>query len=99
MSQKFSMYEYLKVWENNPAFVRQYMAYLEKEIAPRTDAMCEKSLAFEKERDAFVKDLPPWMEAEHSFSVAIISMSHLLVLDEPTGRFHDPATRRSVSGN
>ena len=91
MSQKFSMYEDLKVWENIRLFAGIY-GIPEKEIAPRTDAML-RSLGFEKEKDAFVKDLPLGWKQMLSFSVAIFHEPSIVFLDEPTGGV-DPATRR-----
>ncbi|NLP02574.1 MAG: ABC transporter ATP-binding protein [Fibrobacter sp.] len=91
MSQKFSMYEDLKVWENIRLFAGIY-GIPEKEIAPRTDAML-RSLGFEKEKDAFVKDLPLGWKQKLSFSVAIFHEPSIVFLDEPTGGV-DPATRR-----
>lgn len=63
MSQKFSMYEDLKVWENIRLFAGIY-GIPEKEIAPRTDAML-RNLGLEKERDLLVKDLPLKPDMEH----------------------------------
>ena len=91
MSQKFSMYEDLKVWENIRLFAGIY-GIPEKEIAPRTDAML-RNLGFEKERDVFVKDLPLGWKQKLSFSVAIFHEPSIVFLDEPTGGV-DPATRR-----
>jgi ABC-2 type transport system ATP-binding protein len=91
MSQKFSMYEDLKVWENIRLFAGIY-GIPEKEIASRTDAML-KNLGFEKERDVFVKDLPLGWKQKLSFSVAIFHEPSIVFLDEPTGGV-DPATRR-----
>lgn len=91
MSQKFSMYEDLKVWENIRLFAGIY-GIPEKEIAPRTDAML-RNLGFEKERNVFVKDLPLGWKQKLSFSVAIFHEPSIVFLDEPTGGV-DPATRR-----
>lgn len=91
MSQKFSMYEDLKVWENIRLFAGIY-GIPEKEIAPRTDVML-RNLGFEKEKDVFVKDLPLGWKQKLSFSVATFHEPSIVFLDEPTGGV-DPVTRR-----
>ncbi len=91
MSQKFSMYEDLKVWENIRLFAGIY-GIPEKEIAPRTEGML-RNLGFEKERDVLVKDLPLGWKQKLSFSVAIFHEPSIVFLDEPTGGV-DPLTRR-----
>ncbi len=91
MSQKFSMYEDLKVWENIRLFAGIY-GIPEKEIAPRTDALL-RNLGFEKKRDVFVKDLPLGWKQKLSFSAAIFHEPSIVFLDEPTGGV-DPSTRR-----
>lgn len=53
MSQKFSLYEDLKVWENIRLFAGIY-GIPEPEIAPRTDELLLR-LGLEKERDTLVK--------------------------------------------
>lgn len=91
MSQKFSMYEDLKVWENIRLFAGIY-GIPEKQIAARTDAML-KNLGFEKEKNVLVKDLPLGWKQKLSFSVAIFHEPSIVFLDEPTGGV-DPAARR-----
>ncbi len=91
MSQKFSMYEDLKVWENIRLFAGIY-GIPEKDIAPCTDAML-KNLGFEKEKDVFVKELPLGWKQKLSFSVAVFHEPSIVFLDEPTGGV-DPAARR-----
>jgi ABC-2 type transport system ATP-binding protein len=91
MSQKFALYEDLKVWENIRLYAGIY-GIPEKEIAPRTDAMLEK-LGFEKERDTLVKILPLGWKQKLSFAVSIFHRPGIVFLDEPTGGV-DPASRR-----
>lgn len=91
MSQKFSMYEDLQVWENIRLFGGIY-GVPEKEIGPKTDAMLQR-LGFEKEKKTVVKSLPLGWKQKLSFSVAIFHEPKIVFLDEPTGGV-DPATRR-----
>ena len=91
MSQKFSLYEDLEVWENIRLYAGIY-GVPEKEIAPKTDALLER-LGFEKEKHALVKSLPLGWKQKLSFSVAVFHDPKIVFLDEPTGGV-DPATRR-----
>ena len=56
MSQKFSLYQDLKVWENIKLFAGIY-GMKRNEIALKTDILLSE-LAFEKEKNTLVKDLP-----------------------------------------
>jgi len=91
MSQKFSLYEDLKVWENIRLFAGIY-GMKDKEIADKTDILLAK-LGFESERNTLVKSLPLGWKQKLSFSVAIFHEPKIVFLDEPTGGV-DPATRR-----
>lgn len=91
MSQKFSLYDDLKVWENIRLYAGIY-GIPEVEIVPRTDAMLHK-LGFEKERDTLVKFLPLGWKQKLSFAVSIFHNPGIVFLDEPTGGV-DPASRR-----
>jgi ABC-2 type transport system ATP-binding protein len=91
MSQKFSLYEDLKVWENIRLFAGIY-GMKSKDIALKTDALL-KQLGFESERDSYVKSLPLGWKQKLAFSVAIFHEPKIVFLDEPTGGV-DPATRR-----
>jgi ABC-2 type transport system ATP-binding protein len=91
MSQKFSLYEDLKVWENLRLFGGIY-GMKEKEIASKTGRMLHE-LGFEKERNTLVKSLPLGWKQKLSFSVSIFHEPKIVFLDEPTGGV-DPATRR-----
>jgi len=91
MSQKFSLYDDLKVWENLRLFGGIY-GMKSKEIATKTEQiLCE--LGFEKERDTLVKSLPLGWKQKLSFSVSIFHEPKIVFLDEPTGGV-DPVTRR-----
>lgn len=91
MSQKFSLYEDLKVWENLRLFGGIY-GMKEKVIASKTNEILEE-LGFEKERNTLVKSLPLGWKQKLSFSVSIFHEPKVVFLDEPTGGV-DPATRR-----
>lgn len=92
MSQKFALYEDLKVWENIRLYAGIY-GVPKKEIGPRT-ALLLKELGFEKERETMVKSLPLGWKQKLAFSVAIIHEPQIVFLDEPTGGV-DPAARRT----
>ena len=92
MSQKFALYDDLKVWENIRLYAGIY-GVPDKEIAPRTDALL-KQLGFEKERNTLVKSLPLGWKQKLAFSVAIFHEPKIVFLDEPTGGV-DPAARRN----
>ncbi len=92
MSQKFSLYEDLKVWENIRLFAGIY-GIAEAEIAPKTDELLDLHLGLEKERDTLVKSLPLGWKQKLAFSVSIFHRPKMVFLDEPTGGV-DPATRR-----
>ena len=91
MSQKFSLYDDLKVWENLRLFGGIY-GMKDKEIAEKTDTIL-RELGFEKERDTLVKSLPLGWKQKLAFSVSIFHEPKIVFLDEPTGGV-DPATRR-----
>ena len=91
MSQKFSLYGDLKVWENIRLFGGIY-GLSDKAIAEKTDALL-KQLDFEAERNTLVKYLPLGWKQKLAFSVAIFHEPRIVFLDEPTGGV-DPAMRR-----
>lgn len=91
MSQKFALYEDLKVWENIRLYAGIY-GVPEKEIASKTDDLL-KRLGFEAEKQALVKSLPLGWKQKLAFSVAIFHEPKIVFLDEPTGGV-DPAVRR-----
>ncbi|HBG58490.1 MAG TPA: ABC transporter [Porphyromonadaceae bacterium] len=91
MSQKFSLYEDLRVWENIRLFGGIY-GLSDKVIATKTNALLEK-LNFQKERNTLVKYLPLGWKQKLAFSVAIFHEPKIVFLDEPTGGV-DPAMRR-----
>lgn len=92
MSQKFALYEDLKVWENIRLYAGIY-GVPNKEIAPRTNELLQR-LGFEKEKNTLVKSLPLGWKQKLAFSVAIFHEPKIVFLDEPTGGV-DPAARRN----
>ena len=91
MSQRFSLYEDLKVWENLRLFGGIY-GMKDKEIARKTDEMLA-GLGFEALRNTFVRALPLGWKQKLAFSVSIFHEPRVVFLDEPTGGV-DPVTRR-----
>jgi len=91
MSQKFSLYEDLMVWENIRLFAGIY-GVPEKDIRAKTSELLAR-LGFESEKNAYVKSLPLGWKQKLAFSVAIVHEPKIVFLDEPTGGV-DPATRR-----
>lgn len=91
MSQKFSLYENLKVWENIRLFAGIY-GMKSSDIAGKTDELLRK-LNFTEERNTLVRSLPLGWKQKLAFSVAIFHTPRVVFLDEPTGGV-DPVTRR-----
>ena len=91
MSQKFALYDDLKVWENLRLFGGIY-GMNDKEINKKTDDLLEK-LGFESEKDTMVKALPLGWKQKLAFSAAIFHQPRIVFLDEPTGGV-DPIARR-----
>ncbi|MDR2084989.1 MAG: ABC transporter ATP-binding protein [Bacteroidales bacterium] len=91
MSQKFALYENLKVWENIRLYAGIY-GLKGKEISKSTDEMLAR-LGFESEKNTLVKELPLGWKQKLAFSVSIIHSPQIVFLDEPTGGV-DPVTRR-----
>ena len=91
MSQKFSLYEDLKVWENIRLYAGIYGMDTD-EIERKTRLLLDK-LHFTKERNALVKSLPLGWKQKLAFSVSIFHEPKIVFLDEPTGGV-DPETRR-----
>lgn len=91
MSQKFSLYPDLKVWENIRLFGGIY-GLSDKRIAARTEEILS-GLGMEDVRNAFVSSLPLGWKQKLAFSIAMIHDPGIVFLDEPTGGV-DPETRR-----
>lgn len=91
MSQKFSLYEDLRVWENIRLFAGIY-GMKDDDIAKKTDELLER-LKMQEHRNTIVKELPLGWKQKLAFSVAIFHNPNVVFLDEPTGGV-DPATRK-----
>lgn len=95
MSQKFSLYEDLKVWENLRLFGGIY-GMKEREIKSKTERILHE-LGLEQERNTPVRSLPLGWKQKLAFSVSIFHDPKVVFLDEPTGGV-DPVTRRQFWG-
>ena len=91
MSQKFSLYNDLTVWENIRLFAGIYG--LSKAETERRAAEALVRLNFTSERNTLVGSLPLGWKQKLSFAVATIHRPEVVFLDEPTGGV-DPITRR-----
>jgi ABC-2 type transport system ATP-binding protein len=91
MSQKFALYEDLKVWENIRLYAGIY-GVPKDEIASRTDSMLT-TLGLRGHKNSLVGSLPLGWKQKLAFSVAIFHQPDIVFLDEPTGGV-DPAARR-----
>lgn len=91
MSQKFSLYNDLTVWENIRLFAGIYG--LSKAETERRAAEALERLNFTSERNTIVGSLPLGWKQKLSFAVATIHRPEVVFLDEPTGGV-DPITRR-----
>lgn len=91
MSQKFSLYNDLTVWENIRFFAGIY-GLSKSETKERAQRILEQ-LHFTSERNTLVGALPLGWKQKLSFAVATIHQPEIVFLDEPTGGV-DPITRR-----
>lgn len=91
MSQKFSLYADLKVWENIRLFGGIY-GLSSKAIREKSEAML-RYLDMTNLRNELVGDLPLGWKQKLAFSIALIHEPAIVFLDEPTGGV-DPETRR-----
>lgn len=91
MSQKFSLYEDLTVYENIRFYAGIY-GIDTKTIKIRTQELLEK-LNMVEIRNKLIKDLPIGWRQKIAFSVAVFHHPAIVFLDEPTGGV-DPITRR-----
>lgn len=91
MSQRFSLYENLKVGEN----IRFYAGIYNlsgSEIKKRTGNLLQR-LQLGHAANTLVRDIPLGWKQKLAFSVAVFHNPDLVFLDEPTGGV-DPITRR-----
>jgi len=91
MSQRFSLYEDLTVYENIRFYGGIY-GISRTDIRERTDELLEK-LNMTDSRNKLVRDLPLGWRQKIAFSVAVFHKPQIVFLDEPTGGV-DPITRR-----
>ena len=91
MSQKFSLYEGLTVWENLNLFATIY-GMSSQAIKEQTDAVF-KTLGMENMRNVSVREIPLGWKQKLAFTAATLHSPDVVFLDEPTGGV-DPATRR-----
>jgi ABC-2 type transport system ATP-binding protein len=91
MSQKFSLYEDLTVYEN----IRFYGAIYGLKLAYLKEKSAEllKRLGMEDIRNTLIRDIPTGWRQKLAFSIAILHKPAIVFLDEPTGGV-DPVTRR-----
>ena len=91
MSQKFSLYENLTVWENLNLFATIY-GMSAKRMKEKTDAVF-RALGMENMRNVLVKEIPLGWKQKLAFTAATLHSPDVVFLDEPTGGV-DPSTRR-----
>ncbi len=91
MSQRFSLYNDLTVWENMQFYAGIY-GMSASDSAERSTELLTR-LNFLDERDTLVGSLPLGWKQKLSFVIATIHRPSIVFLDEPTGGV-DPITRR-----
>ncbi len=91
MSQKFSLYNDLTVWENIQFYAGIY-GMSRKDIKKEATNLLEK-LNLTHVRDKQIGSLPLGWKQKLAFSIAVIHNPAIVFLDEPTGGV-DPITRR-----
>ena len=91
MSQRFSLYNDLTVWENMRLFAGIY-GLSKKQTKERATELLNQ-LNFMSQRNTLVGSLPLGWKQKLSFVIATIHHPDVIFLDEPTGGV-DPITRR-----
>lgn len=91
MSQRFSLYDDLTVYENIKFYAGIY-GMGNKQIKDKADVIL-RELELVAERNTLVSNLPLGWKQKLAFSVAIFHDPSIVFLDEPTGGV-DPITRR-----
>ncbi len=91
MSQKFSLYEDLTLYENIRFFAGIY-GLSNKQIKQKADELIGR-FDLQALRDTLVGELPLGWKQKIAFSIAVIHSPDIVFLDEPTGGV-DPITRR-----
>ncbi|MBN2281052.1 MAG: ABC transporter ATP-binding protein [Candidatus Marinimicrobia bacterium] len=91
MSQRFSLYDDLTVWENLRFYGGIY-GLSNKIIKDRADYFINK-LGMGKSRNTLLRDIPLGWKQKLAFSAALLHHPNIVFMDEPTGGV-DPVTRR-----
>lgn len=91
MSQRFSLYEDMTVWENIRFYASIY-GLKRREIRKRGQELLER-LGLGASANKLIGSLPLGWKQKLAFSLAIIHRPGIVFLDEPTGGV-DPVTRR-----
>ncbi len=91
MSQKFSLYGDLTVYENIQFYAGIY-GMRRAEIKQRAIQLFDK-LGLGNERNMLIQDIPLGWKQKLAFSIAVFHRPKIVFLDEPTGGV-DPITRR-----
>jgi len=91
MSQKFSLYEDMTVFENIRFYANIY-GMRKMDISVKSDELLEK-LKMQGHKNSLIKSLPLGWKQKLAFSIAIFHNPKIVFLDEPTGGV-DPVTRR-----
>lgn len=91
MSQRFSLYNDLTVWENIRLFAAIYGLF-SKALVERGEEILKRLNLF-KERNTLVGSLPLGWKQKLAFAIATVHRPEIIFLDEPTGGV-DPITRR-----
>ncbi len=91
MSQKFSLYSDMTIFENIQFYAGIY-GIRSKIIKQRSDELLER-LGMIDMRNKLISDIPLGWKQKLAFSVAIFHKPYIVFLDEPTGGV-DPITRR-----
>ena len=91
MSQKFTLYNDLTVYENLRFYGGIY-GLSNREIKDRTSYFIDK-LGLQKSRNTLLKDIPLGWKQKLAFSTALLHNPEIVFMDEPTGGV-DPVTRR-----
>jgi drug efflux transport system ATP-binding protein len=91
MSQKFSLFADLTVWENIEFYAGIYK--MKRSRIKTHGAKLLQELELESQKRRLIGTLPLGIRQKLAFSIAIIHEPRLVFLDEPTGGV-DPLTRR-----
>lgn len=91
MSQKFSLYDDLTVYENIRFYGGIY-GLSNKQIKDKAEILLSR-LNFKQTQKTLIKSLPLGWKQKLAFSIAIVHDPKIVFLDEPTGGV-DPITRR-----